>query len=159
MYPNGSIDQSGVHIFYVFRIINKNKCIDNVERSVFGTLSYEITALTNAFFPFTGNNLHGLVGNTINKQGKNKLVERKISEKGAVKVRKGFTVFILNDTLIDGITETVKHEITKTRKWISSSFVAPLATSLAQSVISLVVKGTSGRGARRAARGYMDKNF
>ena len=40
-----------------------------------------------------------------------------------------------------------------------SALVGPLATSLAQSVISLVVKGTSGIGVRRAARWYMDKNF
>ena len=92
-----------------------------MERSAFGTLSHAITALTNVVFPFTGNNLHGLVGNIIDKQAKNKF-KKKISEKRAVRPRKGFTVFILNDTLIDGITETVKHEITKTRKWISFSF-------------------------------------
>ena len=108
-------------IFSVFRIINKNKYIDNIERSAFGTLSHAITALTNVVFPFTGNNLHGLVGNIINKQAKNKF-KRKISEKGAVRARKRVTVFTLNDILIDGITETVKHEITKTRKWISFSF-------------------------------------
>ena len=53
--------------------------------------------------------------------------ERKISEKGAVRVEKGFTLFILNEgvndiikiikslegsnALTDGINETVKHEI------------------------------------------------
>ena len=34
-----------------------------------------------------------------------------------------------------------------------------LATSIAQPVISSVVKGISGREVRRAERGYMDKIF
>ena len=42
--------------------------------------------------------------------------------------------------LIDGVTET-------------------LAALLVQPVISLVVKGVSGNGVRRAGKGYMDKNF
>ena len=53
---------------------------------------------------------------------------------------KGFTLFILNEdmndiieiiksledlgVLIDGATETVKHEIKKTSRWISWSFVS-----------------------------------
>ena len=37
--------------------------------------------------------------------------------------------------------------------------VAPLAASLVQPVISSVVKGISGRGVKRAGRGYMDENF
>ena len=52
---------------------------------------------------------------------------------------KGFTLFISNEdmndiikiiksledsnVLIDGITETVKHETKKTRRWVSSYFV------------------------------------
>ena len=36
---------------------------------------------------------------------------------------------------------------------------APLATSLALPVISSVVIGISGRGVRRAGRGYMTTNF
>ena len=35
--------------------------------------------------------------------------------------------------------------------------LAPLAASLVQPVIFLVVKGISGRGVRRAGRGYIDK--
>ena len=54
--------------------------------------------------------------------------------------------------LIDGVTETVKDEI------IGNLF-PPLATSLEQPVISSVVKGISGRGVRRAARGCMVKIF
>ena len=39
------------------------------------------------------------------------------------------------------------------------ALLAPLAASLVQPVISLVLKGISGRGVRRAGREYMDKNF
>ena len=61
---------------------------------------------------------------------------RKISGKGAVRAGKGFTLFISNDSmndiinslqdsgvLVDGVTETVKHEIIK-RRLISWSFVS-----------------------------------
>ena len=92
-------------------------------------------ALTNVATILARDNLPGLVSNlasnAINK------FERKINEKEAVRAGKGFTLFIskedmnditktiksLEDTniLIDGITETVKHE---TRKWISWSFVS-----------------------------------
>ena len=85
-------------------------------------------------------NLPGLVSNlasnAINK------FERKIREKGAVRAGKGFTLFISNEdmndiikiiksledsnVLIDGITETVKHEIKKTRRWISSCIVSTI---------------------------------
>ena len=83
-------------------------------------------------------NLSGLVSNlasnAINKS------ERKQSGKGAVRTGKGFTLFISNadmidiikiiessedsNVLIDGITETVKHEIKKTKRQISSCFVS-----------------------------------
>ena len=81
--------------------------------------------LTNIAIPLARDNLPGLVSyltsNVINK------FERKISGKGAVRAGKGFTLFIsdkdMNDILkliksledsgilIDGDTETVKHEI------------------------------------------------
>ena len=84
-------------------------------------------ALTNLAIPLTRNNLPGLISNlasnAINK------FERKISGKGAVKAGKRFTLFISNEhmndiikiiksleesnVLIDGITETEKHEIKK----------------------------------------------
>ena len=73
----------------------------------------------------TRNNLPGLVSN-IASNAKNNL-ERKISGKGAVRAGKGFPLFIQNEDmndiikivkllgdsgiLIDGITETVKHEM------------------------------------------------
>ena len=64
-----------------------------------------------------------------------------------------------SNVFIDGITETVKHEIKKQEGGFLSALLAPLAASLVQPVISSVVKGTSGRGVRRARRGYMDKKF
>ena len=54
--------------------------------------------------------------------------------------------------LIDGVTETVNHEIKKTRRWLSWSCVSTTSNFS-------VVKSISGRGVRRAGRGYMDKNF
>ena len=61
--------------------------------------------------------------------------------------------------LIDGVTETVKYEIKKQEGGIFGTLLAPLAASLVQPVVSSVVKGTSGRGVRRAGRGYMVENF
>ena len=46
--------------------------------------------------------------------------------------------------LIDGITETVKHEIKKQK---------------VQPVISSVIKGISGRGVRKPGREYKHKKF
>ena len=37
--------------------------------------------------------------------------------------------------------------------------LAPLATELVQPVISLIVKVISGRGIRKAGRGYMNEAF
>ena len=45
----------------------------------------------------------------------------------------------------------------KKRRRISNK--APLATLLVQPVVSLVVKGISGRRVRRVWRGYLNKNF
>ena len=52
--------------------------------------------------------------------------------------------------LTDGVTETVKDKIKKTRRWI-------LDASLVQPVIFSVVKGISGRGVKRAGREYIVK--
>ena len=86
---------------------------------------------------------------------------------------KGFTLFILNEdmddiikilkslegsgVLIDGVTETVKDEIKEKKK--VDLLLTPSASSLVQSEIYSVVKGISGKGVRRAGRGYMNKNF
>ena len=75
---------------------------------------------------------------------------------------KRFTLFISNedindimkiiksledwDVLIDGVTETGKHEIKKQKGGVFWALLAPLATSLVQLVVCSVVKGISGRG-------------
>ena len=61
--------------------------------------------------------------------------------------------------LIDGVTETVKDEIKKQEGGFLGALLAPSAASFVQQVISSVVKGISGRGFRRAGRGYMVKYF
>ena len=88
-------------------------------------------ALTNVVIPLARNNMLGLVSN---------LSSSAINE-------------------FDGVTETVKDEI-KTQEWaFLVALLAPLAAPLVQPVISSVVKGISGRGIRRAGRGYMNKKF
>ena len=47
----------------------------------------------------------------------------------------------------------------KYKKRFLWALLAPLAASLVQPVVSSVIKGISGRGFRRAGRGYVDKNF
>ena len=101
--------------------------------------------------------------------------ERKKSGKGAARANKGFTLFILNDdmddiikiiksledsgVLIDGVTEIVKHKIKKQEGRFLGALLAPLAASIVQPTISLVVKGISRQWVRRAGRGYMNKTF
>ena len=96
-------------------------------------------------------------------------------EKGAVRARKGFTLLISNEAmndmikiiksledwgiLIDGVTETVGHEIKKQEGRFLGALLAPLADSLVQPVISSVVKGIRGTGVRRGGRGYININF
>ena len=60
-----------------------------------------------------------------------------------------------SSVLIDGVTQTVKHEIKKQEDRFLEALLAPLAASIVQSVISSVVKGTSKRGAERW---YENKN-
>ena len=61
--------------------------------------------------------------------------------------------------LINGVTETVKHEIKKHEGKFFGILLTPLDASLVQPVISSVVKGISRRGVRKAGRGYMNTNF
>ena len=88
---------------------------------------------------------------------------------------RGFTLLISNEdvndiikiiksledsgVLIDGVTETVKHERKKQEGRFLGALLVPLAASLVQPVISSVVKGISGRGVRRAGKGHIDKSF
>ena len=53
---------------------------------------------------------------------------------------------------VDEVTETVTHEKKKKEGEFLGTLLAPLATSLVQSVISAIVKSISGRGVRRAER-------
>ena len=61
--------------------------------------------------------------------------------------------------LIDGVTETVKHEIKKQEGGFLGAFLAPIATLIMQPVLSSVVKCISGGRVRRAGRGYMNKKI
>ena len=61
--------------------------------------------------------------------------------------------------LIDGVTETVKHEIRKQEDKFLGALSVPLTTSLVQQVISSAVKGICRGGVRGAGKGYMDKIF
>ena len=60
--------------------------------------------------------------------------------------------------LINGVTETVKHEIRKQEGGFIGALLASLAAWRVQPVISSLVKGMSGRGVRSAEKWYMDKN-
>ena len=64
-----------------------------------------------------------------------------------------------SSVLIDGITQIVKHEIKNLECWFLLVLLAPLVASVVQPVISSVVKGISGKGVRRAGRGYIDTIF
>ena len=64
-----------------------------------------------------------------------------------------------SSVLIDGVTETVKHEIKKQEGRFLGALLAPLATLLVQPVSSSVVKGIRRRGVRRVKRRYIDKKF
>ena len=82
--------------------------------------------------------------------------------KGQREQKKGFILFISNNyiddiikiikslddssVLIDGVTETVKHEIKKQEGGFAGAVVAPLAASFVQPVVSSVVKDIAGRG-------------
>ena len=52
-----------------------------------------------------------------------------------------------------------KNKIEKQEGGFLAALLAPLAASLVQPAISLVVKGISGRGVRKAGTGYMFKKF
>ena len=82
--------------------------------------------------------------------------------KGPREQKKGFILFISNNyiddiikiikslddssVLIDGVTETVKHEIKKQEGGFAGAVLAPLAASFVQPVVSSVVKDIAGRG-------------
>ena len=118
-------------------------------------------------------NLSGLVSNlasnAINK------FKRKISGKRDVRAGKEFNLFVSNEdmndfmniiksledsgVLIDGVTETVKHEIKNQEGGFLGALLAPLSFSIVEPVVYSVVKSISGRGVRGAGRGYINKHF
>ena len=131
-------------------------------------------ALTNIDIPLARENLPGLVSN-LNSNAIKKF-ERKISRRGVVRARKGFTLSISNEdtndiikiikpledlvgVFIDGVTETVKNEIKKQEDRFLGVLLAPLAVSLVQPVISSVVKDISRSGVRRSGKRYINTNF
>ena len=61
--------------------------------------------------------------------------------------------------LIDRFTETLKYEKKKKKEGFLEALLALLATSIVQPIISSVVKGVSGRGFRKAGKGYMNTIF
>ena len=130
-------------------------------------------ALKIVSIPLAVDILPGLVSN-LTSSAMNEF-DRKISGKGDARAGKRFTLFILTEdmndiikiikslkgsgVLFDGVTETVKDETKKQKGGFLEALLAPFLTSLVQPAISSVVKGISGRGVRRAGRGYMNKNF
>ena len=64
-----------------------------------------------------------------------------------------------SNVLIDGITDTVKHEIRKQEGRFLSALLAPFTASLVQPLISSVVKAINGRIMGRAETGYINKKF
>ena len=61
--------------------------------------------------------------------------------------------------LIDGVTETVKHQIKNKESRFIVALLAPLTASSVQPIISSVAKSISGRGVRRSERRYTAKRF
>ena len=61
--------------------------------------------------------------------------------------------------LIDEVTETGKDKIKQQESWFLEALLAPFAASLVQPVISSVGKDISGKGVRKAGRGYINKIF
>ena len=63
--------------------------------------------------------------------------------------------------LVDGVTETVKHEIKKQEVWflgtmmatMAGSLIAPMAFSLMQPVVSSLTNAISGKGVTTAGNG------
>ena len=90
---------------------------------------------------------------------------------GVLRARKGFTLFILNEdmdniiriiklleisgVLIDGVTETVNHEIKKQEVGFLATLLAPMAASLTATVTSSLIGGFFGKGVMRSGRGVL----
>ena len=104
--------------------------------------NFDKKVILNYGFLFARDKLPGLVSNIASNAASNAInkFERKISGKGAVTAREGFTLFISNEDmndlikivtslknsekLIDGVTEAVKDEIKKRKGRFFLSFVS-----------------------------------
>ena len=75
-----------------------------------------------------------------------------ISNKNINDIIKSIKLLEDSGVFIDGVTETVKHEIKKQEGRFLGVLLAPLAVSLVQQVMFSVVKGINRRGIRRAGR-------
>ena len=74
-----------------------------------------------------------------------------------IKIRKSLEDY---GVWINGVTETVKHGIKKKEEWwFLEALFASFTASIAQPVISSLIKSISGGGVRRAERGYTNKHF
>ena len=121
---------------------------------------------TNSAIPLARDRLPGLASD---------LASNAISKFERKKIVKGFTLFISNEVmdniiktiksledwsaLIDEAAETVKHETRKQEDEFLKGLLGPLAASIVQPVISLVLKVIRRRGVRRTGRGYLNKNL
>ena len=163
---SGAIKLSNAQISKIIQSCGSfGSCLAKLERK----------SLTNVAIPLARDNLPGLVSNLTSSAIKK--LHRKISGKRVVREMINF-IYIkwryewMDDIIkiiksledsgvlidIDGVTETVKHEIKKQEGGFLGALLAPSATLLIQPVISSVVKGISGKAVRRAAKGYMDEN-
>ena len=126
-------------------------------------------ALTNIAIPFPRDNLPGLVSNIASN-----VINKSEIWKRSCEIGKRFTLFILHEdiydiikiakpledlgALSDGVLKQQNMKEKKQEVECLGSVLTPLAASLVQPRISSVVNGITGRGVRRAGRGY-DKIF
>ena len=114
--------------------------------------------------PFTRDKLSRLVSNIASNapsNAKNEF-EGRISRIGAVRAGRGFLLFISNKDMddiirIDGVTETVQHEIKITQEdgaIFLDAILGPLAAQIAQPLLSSAVKAITGKRVPRSGRGY-----
>ena len=64
-----------------------------------------------------------------------------------------------SSVLIDGRTETIKHEKKAQEYGFLKALLAPLVASLVQLLTASVVNCITERGVRSPGRGYMNKNL
>ena len=123
--------------------------------------------LTNIAILLARGNLPRLVSsltiNTITKFERKK-VEKELWEQEKDLLYSNYIIKIIKsledwDVLIDGVTETVNHEIKKQEGGFLGDLLASLAALLLQPVIFAVVKGIIGRRDKRVGWEHMDQNF